>query len=669
MSSEDGITRINPQLGQVKPPEMLRDMPAWLCWKSEQHPGEAKPRKVPYYASGMRRTGVQGSVEDRRQLLTFKQAQAAAIRLNATGLGFALMPEFELIVLDLDRAIDSNGVIHPQALRLTSGTYAEISPSGTGLHAFFRGTDIGNGKNPSGVPFGLEVFCTKGYVTFSGNITEDADLTACENYVAPIPELVLREVLDRFGPDRSSMAPSTGELIDLPTKTGTTLAQATEYVSHLDPDMSREKWLQVGMGLHHEYDGSDDAFSLFDTWSENSPNYGVGQSTQSVWDSFHTNRAGRAVGMPTIIKMSQEAQLDAQLAEPLVSIKADSAIRLDTPEGFVVERLETFLARPSPQWIIKGVLPQAGLGIIYGDSGSGKTFFILDMVLAIARGVEWRGRRVRRGRVIYVAAEGVAGFRNRVDAYVQTFGSGGVDEHFGVIARAPHMVEGSLDVKLLALGIQQAGGADVVVLDTVSRTIAGKNENAPEVMTEFIAQCATLADLCGAMVIGAHHTGKNLASGGRGHSSLRAATDVEFEVSVQEWGRLVRNTKQKDGEEFAAMGFKLPPRVIGVDDDLEEITSCVVEAIEPPEQGGGLVGAPRMKGMVLTVYNHVCGLGQNTGIEIDPVVAEIAAGVVKPEGRDTRKQHVRRSLNKLVEDGYLSVSDGCLSIHRDSDEL
>ena len=57
--------------------------------------------------------------------------------------------------------------------------------------------------------------------------------------------------------------------------------------------------------------------------------------------------------------------------------------------------------------------------IIYGESGAGKTFAVTDLVLAIVRGTEWRGHRVNKGRAVYVCGEGLAGFRNRLQAFAQ----------------------------------------------------------------------------------------------------------------------------------------------------------------------------------------------------------------------------------------------------------
>jgi len=61
---------------------------------------------------------------------------------------------------------------------------------------------------------------------------------------------------------------------------------------------------------------------------------------------------------------------------------------------------------PPAQWRIRGVLPKNGIGMLYGQSGSGKSFVTLDMMLAVARGVEWQGQKVDQGGVLYVAAEG-----------------------------------------------------------------------------------------------------------------------------------------------------------------------------------------------------------------------------------------------------------------------
>jgi AAA domain len=69
------------------------------------------------------------------------------------------------------------------------------------------------------------------------------------------------------------------------------------------------------------------------------------------------------------------------------------------------------------EWLVNDIIPLSGLIVIYGESGSGKTFLACDMGLAVARGRPWGGKNVQAGLVIYIAAEGVSGFRKRVAAY------------------------------------------------------------------------------------------------------------------------------------------------------------------------------------------------------------------------------------------------------------
>ncbi len=45
------------------------------------------------------------------------------------------------------------------------------------------------------------------------------------------------------------------------------LAMARELLAYLDPDMQREDWVKIGAALHYEYEGSEEAFQLFDDWS------------------------------------------------------------------------------------------------------------------------------------------------------------------------------------------------------------------------------------------------------------------------------------------------------------------------------------------------------------------------------------------------------------------
>jgi putative DNA primase/helicase len=142
------VTNIS-HLAHLDSPDVLRKgHAAWLVWRFEpnENPG-GKPRKVPYYIAGGRRQGVQGSPEDRARLVTFDAARVAAARQGMDGVGYALLPGCGVVALDFDRCV-TDGALHPKVRALLADTYAEYSPSGEGVRAFFAG-ELGNDKDPA----------------------------------------------------------------------------------------------------------------------------------------------------------------------------------------------------------------------------------------------------------------------------------------------------------------------------------------------------------------------------------------------------------------------------------------------------------------------------------------------------------------------------------------
>ena len=75
-----------------------------------------------------------------------------------------------------------------------------------------------------------------------------------------------------------------------------------------------------------------------------------------------------------------------------------------------------------PDEIVEGVLTAGGGSLLYGASNSGKTFLVIDMAAALARGVSWMGKQTEPGLVIYLAAESPASVRSRLQAYSRHHG-------------------------------------------------------------------------------------------------------------------------------------------------------------------------------------------------------------------------------------------------------
>jgi hypothetical protein len=657
------VQRITPHLRDVEAPAAIRDLPAWVIWRFEDNPGGGKPRKVPYYANGGKRHGEQGGPKDVAHLVAFDAAKAAAARRGYDGVGFAALRQFGVCALDFDNCI-ADGKIHPQVEALLVDTYAEFSPSGQGIRLFFKG-DLGNGKAIRNVDFGMECFSTRGFVTFTGNTLDITELLGNTDTVAPLPEVVHQLHAERFVRKSESLETGTsGE------PAGLSVAQLEQCLAALPTDLHYDDWLMVGMAIHCETRG--EGFELWEEWSSGSGKYSSRDYNEERWRSFGKGNGSQVTGKSLVhlanehgAGISLNGPASADEFEELVGEASAGQVAGELPR-FHFEPVHQFSSATALPWIIKGVLPHAGLAVVYGASGSGKSFAVLDMGMAIARGLPWRGKRTKQGRVAYIAAEGADGFRKRIAAYAQHQGVDLTSVPMTVLNAAPNLLE-KQDAVDLAKGVKASGGADLIIIDTLAQTTPGANENAGEDMGKALGYCKRIHEVTGALVLLIHHSGKDATKGARGWSGVRAACDAELEVVRSEAGRALRLTKNKDGEDGLEWGFDLEVVQIGVDEDLEPITSCVVIETAMPVIGAG---ALRKLGPVERIINAVVqefAVAQSSGIEVGQVLAEAVKRMDPPEDRkrDTRKQRARRALEALCNGDdapYYLGDDACLTI-------
>lgn len=656
----NAVTTIT-HLAHIDAPEELRKLPGWLIWRYEtQDDPAAKPRKVPYYTSGGRRHGVQGRPEDRAQLVTFDAARAAAARRGFDGVGLALMPEFGVTALDFDECMAAGGVV-PEVLRLVGDTYAEFSPSGRGVRAFFIG-DLGNHKD-HGTPFGFETFTSKGFVTFTGNaLAHVAGLDLVGEIVAQVTPAVRAYCDRRFGTRAAPAVEDDDPLMTYSPPLGLTEGQLREALEVLPDDLDYDKWLAIGMAVHHETAG--EGFALWDEWSQASPKYTSVEYGLARWESFGRG-GGKVVTARSLVKLANEHGARIVVGVSLAEFDQPAPAALDKPSRFQLIPAAVFAGGAPARWLVKGVLPQAELVVIYGESGAGKTFAVLDLVAAIARGVDWRGCRVRKGRVIYVAAEGAGGLRKRLTAYARHHDIDLADIELYVVPAAPNLLLKD-DALELARAIAALGPADVVVIDTLAQTTPGGNENAAEDMGKAVAHCKGIHRATGAVVILVHHSGKDSSKGARGWSGLRAAADAELEVVRLGATRVLQVTKQKDGDDHGRWAFDLAELPLGLDEDGDIVSSCAVVEAAMPVSGGAAKPMGPVEQIVNTVIQEFAQ-AQTSGIEVAAVVAEAARRLPGPEDgkRDTRKQRAMRALKTLSEGdeaAYWIGDDGCLEV-------
>jgi len=261
-------------------PQMLRERLQWLVWRMEQHPGEKKPRKVPYYANGRRRTGEQGSPEDRAALAGYDDAMAACAAGGYSGAGFAFLPGDGLIGIDLDGMIDADtGEICERGAGIIEAcaSYTELSPSGRGVHIIVAGETETFKSNAAGI----EVFCGRQFFTFTGR-----HYAGTPADVQPIAPEVLRRLRATV-----EQARQVGAKLSAARPVESAAAKVESALAFVSPDCGYDEWIRIGMAIHAEL--GEAGLSVWEAWSAKSDKFPSARELAAHWKSF---RPGAVTG-------------------------------------------------------------------------------------------------------------------------------------------------------------------------------------------------------------------------------------------------------------------------------------------------------------------------------------------------------------------------------------
>ncbi len=194
-----------------------------------------------------------------------------------------------------------------------------------------------------------------------------------------------------------------------------------------------------------------------------------------------------------------------------------------------VERL------PPREHLVEGILGVGEFGVLYGPPKSGKSLVALDMCMAVQAGLPWRSgqKRVRQGHVIYVAAEGKAGYKDRVKVCRRRYNrtrsrskSGVGDIRF--IFDQP-VLSGGDAVALVNAIKNQRCNPDLVVIDTLARTNGG-DENSAADMSAYIRGLDDLRRELNCAVLVLHHQPRH-DNRMRGSVALDGACDVAIRTT------------------------------------------------------------------------------------------------------------------------------------------
>lgn len=294
----------------------LAELRQWVLWRYE--PGETpekKPRKMPYYPDGGKRTGDQGSERDRRRLGTFDEAVAKARAGDWDGVGFAFLPGDGLLGIDLDGMIDpDSGEVSErlQAICTACASYAELSPSGAGVHIICRLPDDlaqrweaeGRRLTFKSNKVGVEVFHGRQFFTWTGRRHGDADLAEISE---PVFRRLYATVEAARKPARAAAPPvaASGAVPAQPPLGGRqrslaeTVALAEEAIGSIAPD-EYQTWIDVGMACKAGLGAA--GYVVWDAWSARGTKYAGPDDTAKRWAGFDPQQ----ISIGTLFALAEE---------------------------------------------------------------------------------------------------------------------------------------------------------------------------------------------------------------------------------------------------------------------------------------------------------------------------------------------------------------------------
>lgn len=248
---------------------------------------------------------------------------------------------------------------------------------------------------------------------------------------------------------------------------------------------------------------------------------------------------------------------------------------------------------PRPVWLLRERIQRGGFGVLYGPSGSGKSFVAVDWALVVAQ----------HFAVIYIAGEGVGGYAARVLAWCAHHKQGPGQLHF--MTDAVNLMDGAAVAEFIA-AVREVSPA-LIVVDTLARCLIGGDENSARDMGLAVAAVDSIRRETGAAVLLVHHTNK-AASGERGSSALRGAADTMIELSSTGDGSVrVSCAKSKDSPEFEPYRLRFVTVQTGRQTEDGAETSCALVPADQVIPSGGVspLGRQILECLALEVFrNH-----------------------------------------------------------------
>ena len=313
-------------------------------------------------------------------------------------------------------------------------------------------------------------------------------------------------------------------------------------------------------------------------------------------------------------------------------------------------------------FVVADTIEANALTLLYGSSGSGKSFIAISLGCSVGTGTPWFGKKTTQGPVFIIIGEGKNGILKRIRAWEKVTGvkvpRGCLFISKRGVALNQQRDASAVSDEIHRMSEQYGVKPAMVIIDTLARNFGDGDENSAQDMGEFINNVSNEIRApfeCAVVIV--HHSGHG-QDRARGSSSLRAAMDAEYQIKKflsEDGGEKVEMTctKMKDDDAPPKRMFKIKPVVIReASEDEPELGGAAIVSDDNPFDMlmiGSKSGTKITAGQLMTFVRG--GDGEATTAKIqahfdltlvqarEVLAAAVAAGMLEVSGAGRGRRH------------------------------
>lgn len=483
-------------------PDEVTTKKQWVLWRyvwRDNLDGTGAWTKPP-----LQPNGYEADTTDPTTWRSFETVKAQYLRAkNFDGIGFVFNDDYT--------GIDIDGSTDVETLVVAINSYAELSPSGNGVHIITRGA-VGDPQMEGGRRNGnLEMYYRGRFFAMTGHKLDYAASTMA---------------------DTNGIVHDTYE--NMPIKPAQQPLQLNQPQNATEiPANDKRRVL--------------DAFRLQELLARNN---GFAKLWRGDWKGYQSASEGvygLLADIAAITRFDRDATLSLFKQSPFYATNPKKYNRtlqnydIDGAFQLLTTRLAQQLTKPlhsipvltedqanqlkAPEWVLEGIIVKGQITVISGKKGSFKTFEAIHQTLKVAQSMN----------TLYIAAEDPIGVGLRRQAWRKHYNC-----NTGVMLTIPQPVKFHDPQEVInLLDIITLYSISHVTIDTIAACSRGLNENAADDMGRVLEGLETIRDQSGVnMLVLAHESSKN-PNGIRGWSGVGDASYVELSSQRQEKSNVV----------------------------------------------------------------------------------------------------------------------------------